>query len=82
MTTDDFVFGDDDGVLLVPLDRGAEIAAAAAAIRDTERRQATRVREGTGLRAQLHLTDYLAARERDGTSFRAHLRTVDGEIEV
>lgn len=81
VTGADFVVGDDDGVLFLPADRAAEIAAAAAAIRDTERAQAARVRAGESLRAQLSFADYLAARDARGVTFRRHLRTIGGAIE-
>lgn len=81
VTGDDFVLGDDDGVLFLPLDRAADIAELAATIRDTERRQAIRMQLGTSLREQTRFTDYLAARERDGTTFRQHLRAIGGAIE-
>jgi regulator of RNase E activity RraA len=81
VTRDDVVFGDDDGVLFLPLDAVEEIAAAAVRIRDTEREQAVLVRQGTSLREQLRFAEYLAARDRDGTTFRQHLRTIGGAIE-
>ncbi|GAA2319321.1 demethylmenaquinone methyltransferase [Glycomyces scopariae] len=81
VTGEDFVLGDDDGVLFAPLAHAAEIAAAAAAIRDTERRQAARMRLGTSLRDQVRFGEYLEAREREGTTFRQHLRAVGGAIE-
>src|SRR4029453_14589195 len=37
VTAPDFVVGDDDGVLLVPLGRAGDVADVAASIRDTER---------------------------------------------
>jgi regulator of RNase E activity RraA len=81
VTDEDFVLGDDDGVLFLPLDRAAEIAAVAAAIRDTERRHAARMNLGTSLREQTRFADYLVARDRDGTTFRQHLRSLSGAIE-
>lgn len=81
VTRDDFVLGDDDGVLFLPLDRAAEIAEVAGAIRDTERRQAARMRLGTSFRQQAGFADYLAARDRDGTTFRKYLRSFGGAIE-
>jgi regulator of RNase E activity RraA len=81
VSADDVVLADDDGVLFVPLARAADLAAAAAAIRDTERRQAARMRLGTGLRAQVAFADYLAARDLHGTTFRQHLRAIGGAIE-
>lgn len=81
VTTEDFVLGDDDGVLFLPLDRAADIAQAATTIRDTERNQAAHMRLGTSLRTQARFSDYLTARDSDGTTFRQHLRTIGGAIE-
>jgi regulator of RNase E activity RraA len=78
----DVVFGDDDGVLFLPADRAGELLTLAEGIRDTERRQAARIREGTTLRAQVGFDGYLAARrERPSLTFREHLRSVGGAIE-
>lgn len=78
VTSADAVFGDEDGVLFVPLDRVAEVLTNAEAIRDTERRQAALIAEGTSLREQVRFDEYLAS----GLTFREHLRGVGGEIEV
>jgi hypothetical protein len=51
-------------------------------IRDTERRQAERIRAGVSLRRQLQFDRYLAQRQRTPSlSFRDHLRAVGGAIE-
>lgn len=82
VTAEDFVLGDDDGVLFIPLDRAADVADVAAAIRDTERSQAARMRLGTTLRSQAHFDAYLAARSSGAEiTFRQHLRAIGGEIE-
>ncbi len=81
VTADDFVLGDEDGVLLLPLARAADIAAAATAIRDTERNQAARMHDGTSFRAQAHFAEYLTRRDREGITFRQHLRAIGGAIE-
>lgn len=81
VTAEDFVLGDDDGVLFVPLNRATDIAEVAATIRDAERRQAASMRTGTSLREQANFTEFLSARDRDGLSFRQHLRAIGGEIE-
>lgn len=79
VTADYFVLGDDDGVLLVPLGRAADVAAT---IRDTERSQAARMHLGTTFRSQAHLGEYLAARSSGPEiTFRQHLRAIGGEIE-
>lgn len=83
VSAEDAIFGDDDGLVLVPLARVEEVLAVAGEIAVTERRQADRIRGGESLRAQVRFDDYLAARERDPRlSFRDHLRGVGGEIEV
>lgn len=82
VTSDDMVLADDDGVLFIPAARAAEIIALAETIRDTERRQADRIRSGTSLRAQVRFADYLTARATDpARTFREHLRTLGGAIE-
>ncbi|MGN8246467.1 RraA family protein [Cellulomonas soli] len=81
ITGDDLVLADDDGVVFLPADRAAEIAAVATRIRDTELRQAARMRLGTSLRQQTRFAEYVAARARDGVTFRQHLRSIDAAIE-
>lgn len=82
VSRDDLVLGDDDGVIFVPADRADELFTLAETIRDTERRQAERIREGTSLRSQVRFADYLKARQTTPTlTFRQHLRGVGGAIE-
>ncbi|MEV8221109.1 RraA family protein [Dietzia maris] len=81
VTLEDFVFGDDDGVLFLPLDRARDIVELATQIRNTERHQAAHMRRGTSLREQLHFTEFLDSRQQRGTTFREHLRRTGGEIE-
>src|SRR5580692_1092479 len=52
VTAEDIVLGDDDGVLFVASDKAAEVLAAAAEIRQTEREQARRIGAGETLRRQ------------------------------
>jgi regulator of RNase E activity RraA len=79
---EDVVFGDDDGVLFVPGSRLGVLFALAEKIRDTERRQADRIRSGFSLRSQIGFADYLAARvQNPHLTFRDHLRAVGGAIE-
>jgi regulator of RNase E activity RraA len=79
----DVVVGDEDGVLFVPAARADEILALAETIRDTERRQAGRIRAGETLRRQVQFSVYLARRQRTPSlSFRDHLHEVGGAVEV
>ena len=84
VTADDYVAGDEDGLLFLPADRVDELIAVAQGIRDTERRQADLIRGGgRSLREQVDFDGFLAARgENPGLTFREHLRTVGGESEV
>jgi regulator of RNase E activity RraA len=80
--TEDLIFADDDGVLFLPSSRVDDIFTLAEAIRDTEQRQAERIRVGQSLRAQVRFADYLAARQSNPSlSFREHLRAIGGAIE-
>jgi regulator of RNase E activity RraA len=82
VTGDDLVLGDDDGVLFVPAARALDLFTLAETIRDTERRQAERIRAGVSLRSQVRFGTYLAQRQQTPSlSFRAHLRAVGGAIE-
>jgi regulator of RNase E activity RraA len=78
----DLVFGDDDGVLFVPAGRAGDVLPLAERIRDTERRQAERIRGGVPLRSQVRFDEYLARRRQTPSlTFREHLRAVGGAIE-
>ncbi|MEV6397454.1 RraA family protein [Streptomyces sp. NPDC051907] len=78
----DLVLADDDGALFVPAARAGEVFTLAETIRDTERRQAERIRAGESLRGQVRFAEYLAERDRrPELTFREHLRTVGGAIE-
>lgn len=82
VTTEDFVFADDDGALFVAADRLQPLIETATAIRETERNQAAKMTAGESLRAQLRFREYLERRAADpGYGFRAHLRSVGGAIE-
>jgi regulator of RNase E activity RraA len=79
---EDLVVGDDDGLLFLPASRAVDVFTLAETIRDTERRQAERLREGVSLRRQLQFDTYLAQRQQTPSlSFREHLRAVGGAIE-
>jgi regulator of RNase E activity RraA len=82
VTRDDLVVGDADGVLFLPAERAAEVFTLAEKIRDTERRQAEKIRAGTSLRNQLQFAAYLARRQQSpALTFREHLRSIGGAIE-
>jgi regulator of RNase E activity RraA len=82
VSRDDVVLGDDDGVLFVPAARAEEVFSIAEGIRDTERGQADRMRNGMSLREQVQFGEYLAERSRNpALTFREHLRAVRGAIE-
>ena len=82
VTGDDFIFGDDDGVLFVGAEHAAGVLATAQRIWQTEREQARRIRDGETLRRQTDFDDYLARRAADPSyTFRQHLRQVGGAIE-
>jgi regulator of RNase E activity RraA len=79
---EDLVLGDDDGVLFVPAAGAADLVTLAETIRDTERRQAERMRAGVSLRSQVRFDAYLARRRQEPSlTFREHLRAVSGAIE-
>nr|WP_216853632.1 hypothetical protein [Phytoactinopolyspora halotolerans] len=78
----DIVFGDDDGVIFAPAAEVDRLLTLAESIRDTERRQAERIRAGETLRDQLGFATYLQRRrEQPALTFREHLRNVGGAIE-
>ncbi|MER7660544.1 MULTISPECIES: RraA family protein [unclassified Streptomyces] len=78
----DLVLGDEDGVVFIPAARADELFTLAETIRDTERRQAERVRAGESLRSQVRFGAFLTAREQTPSlTFRDHLRAVGGAME-
>lgn len=82
VTTDDVVMGDANGVVFVPLTSAAEVAAEARGVRDTEQKQARKMRSGASLRAQLRFSEFLARRSSEpGFRFRDHLRGIGGAVE-
>jgi regulator of RNase E activity RraA len=83
VTRDDVVVADDDGILFVERARIDDVLTAASDVLLRERAQASSMRDGTSLRAQLRFDDYLARRASDpGYDFRRHLAVVRGAIEA
>lgn len=79
----DWVFGDDDGILIAGPDCIDDLLATAAAIVETETAQADRMRSGTNLRTQLDFAGYRAGQAADPTlTLRRHLEQRGGAIEV
>jgi 4-hydroxy-4-methyl-2-oxoglutarate aldolase len=82
VTAADYVACDDDGVIFLPAAKISEIAAAATAIADKERRHAELMRSGVSFRRQTRFADYLAAREgQSSLTFRQHLKKMAAAIE-
>jgi 4-hydroxy-4-methyl-2-oxoglutarate aldolase len=83
VTSDDFVFADVDGVVVVA---GAELGRVVDAARDIAARegaQAARLMNGERLRDQLQLDTYVSRRQGDpGYTFRDHLRSLGGALEI
>ena len=83
VTMDDYVFADEDGVVVVSradLDRIVETARDIAV---REGAQAARLLKGELLRSQLDLDTYVAKRNSDPNyTFRDHLKTFGGAIEI
>ena len=83
ITLDDYVFADDDGVVVVAAADLARVAEAAKDIATREGAQAERLLKGELLRSQLDLAGYVARRESDPThTFRDHLKSFGGAIEI
>jgi regulator of RNase E activity RraA len=83
VTSDDIVFGDEDGALFVSASAVESVLSHAETIRDTERAQAAKIAGGISLRDQVRFASYLEARKVNPTlTFRQHLQTVGGAIEV
>ncbi|WP_210506479.1 RraA family protein [Naasia sp. SYSU D00057] len=83
VTDDDWVVGDDDGVLVLGPERRDEVLEAAARIQEVETAQADRMRAGESLRAQFAFADYRRRQAEDPTlTLRRHLEERGGAIEV
>jgi len=82
VTSEDFVFADDDGILFVGAAAVADVLAAARQIYEAERDQARRLRAGVTLRQQARFDEYLTRRGADPAyTFRHHLRRIGGAVE-
>jgi regulator of RNase E activity RraA len=83
VTKDDYVFADDDGVVIVATDDLERIVAAARDIAGREGAQAARLMKGELLRQQLDLDQYVAKRHsHPDFTFRDHLKSFGGAIEI
>ena len=83
VTMDDYVFADEDGVVVVPRADLNRIVETAKDIASREGAQAARLLKGELLRSQLDLDTYVAKRNSDPNyTFRHHLKTFGGAIEI
>lgn len=83
VTLEDYVFADDDGVVVVETAQLQRIVEAAKDIAAREGAQAARLLKGELLRAQLDLAGYVARRDADPEhTFRDHLKSFGGAIEI
>lgn len=83
VTRDDYLFADDDGVVVVAAAHLERIVETARDIANREGAQAVRLMKGELLRDQLDLAGYVAKRHADpDLTFREHLKTFGGAIEI
>lgn len=83
VTLEDYVFADDDGVVVVATADLTRIVETARDIAGREGAQAARLLKGELLRSQLDLETYLTKRSADpGFTFRDHLKSFGGAIEI
>lgn len=83
VTLEDYVFADDDGVVVVATGDLNRIVETAREIAEREGAQAARLLRGELLRTQLDLDGYLARRNSDPNyTFREHLKSFGGAIEI
>jgi 4-hydroxy-4-methyl-2-oxoglutarate aldolase len=82
VTAEDAVFGDADGVVVVPGGRLEQLLPLALQIAQAERHQADALRSGRTLQEQLRFKEYLTRSSAEpGYTFRKHLRAIGGAIE-
>ena len=83
VTPDDYVFADDDGVVVVPGKDLERVVETARDIASREGAQAIRLLEGELLRSQFDLDRYVATRQANPAyTFREHLKSFGGAIEI
>ncbi len=83
LTSDDVVFGDDDGVVFALLQDLEVIISLARTIAETEQRQTENVKAGKTLSQQFRFDEYLKKRSKNPAyTFRAHLQEIGAAIEV
>jgi regulator of RNase E activity RraA len=83
VTHEDFVFADDDGVVVIATADLTRIVETARDIAAREGAQAARLLEGELLRSQFDLGRYVERRTSDPSyTFREHLKTFGGAIEI
>ena len=83
VTPDDYVFADDDGVVVVASADLPGVIETARDIASREGAQAARLLKGELLRSQFDLGAYVAKRRSDPAyTFRDHLKTFGGAIEI
>lgn len=83
VTPDDYVFADDDGVVVVAAADLARVIETAKDIAGREGAQATRLLNGELLKSQFELQKYVTKRRSDPSyTFREHLKSFGGAIEI
>ncbi len=83
VTLEDYLFADDDGIVVVEKTELPSIIETAKDIAAREGAQAARLLKGELLRSQLDLDGYIAKRNADpDVTFRDHLRAFGGAIEI
>jgi regulator of RNase E activity RraA len=83
VTRDDYLFADDDGVVVVANAELARVIETAKDIASREGAQAQRLMKGELLRSQFELHGYVTKRQADPSyTFREHLKSFGGAIEI
>ena len=83
LTSEDVVFGDDDGVVFALLQDLEDIISVARLIAEAEMRQVENLRAGKTLSEQFGLDEYLKKRSKNPAyTFRQHLLKIGAAIEV